>query len=557
MIIDRQKQQQFIKDELKAQTDAFKQKLETSALDLLLEKNEVFVGMFIKFMDNGEALFKFPVSRALPRKNAHYYCFTLPDVLKRYKDWGNLTYGDLIKKETSATSIKCVWHSSSDNPKFMLIGCKGSTEEFKKYIEKVPGGIVVFGPEVPPYEYLANLEKVCHSHHPRCSEILDADYIHNMWKPSLLSSDMNLPEIVQKDFLTKDITIVQGPPGTGKTFRIAQLCEKLCEKGYSVLVTALTNRALMEVADKLKKTLVKDCKVYKTNLTTDEAREVSGIQCSEKVSAKPGKLVLSTFYISSGAVVNGYESPLFDYVIVDEASQAFFAMLAAAHMLGIKNLWVGDIYQMPPIVLMSDDRIKRQGYEPIVNGLDTLTSSMRFPNYQLSDTFRLGANAAKLTGLFYDGTLNSLSKEPRLFPEEKEGPILVPMDMPIGDPTPSDAIKKAVSIAANLIKQNKKTEIAILSVLVKTTTALQVEVARTMGNVNNILVETVARVQGITKDVTIYVIPYTDSMVHSLELRLFNVATSRAKENTYIICPKNIKDYTYMSDKVRHYLNSL
>ena len=102
------------------------------------------------------------------------------------------------------------------------------------------------------------------------------------------------------------------------------------------------------------------------------------------MSAKPGKLVLSTFYISSGAVVNGYESPLFDYVIVDEASQAFFAMLAAAHMLGIKNLWVGDIYQMPPIVLMSDDRIKRQGYEPIVNGLDTLTSSIRSARNKLA-----------------------------------------------------------------------------------------------------------------------------------------------------------------------------
>ena len=111
MIIDRQKQKQFIQDELKTQTDAFKQKLETSALDLLLEKNEVFVGMFIKFMDNGEALFKFPVSRPLPRKNSHYYCFTLPDVLKRYKDWGNLTYGDLIREETSATSIKGVWHA--------------------------------------------------------------------------------------------------------------------------------------------------------------------------------------------------------------------------------------------------------------------------------------------------------------------------------------------------------------------------------------------------------------------------------------------------------------
>ena len=48
MNIDRLKQKQFIQDELKAQTDAFKQKLETSALDLLLEKNEVFVGRIRK-----------------------------------------------------------------------------------------------------------------------------------------------------------------------------------------------------------------------------------------------------------------------------------------------------------------------------------------------------------------------------------------------------------------------------------------------------------------------------------------------------------------------------
>ena len=557
MIIDRQKQQQFIKDELKAQTDAFKQKLETSALDLLLEKNEVFVGMFIKFMDNGEALFKFPVSRPLPRKNSHYYCFTLPDVLKRYKDWGNLTYGDLIRKETSATSIKCVWHASSDNPKFVLAGCKGITEDFRKYIEKVPGGIVAFGPEVPPYEYLANLEKVCHSFHPKCTQILDADYEHNVWKPSLMSSEMSFPEIVLKDFRDNDITIVQGPPGTGKTYRIAQLCEKLCAEGHSVLVTALTNRALMEVAEKLKNTLVKESKVFKTNLTTDESKEVPGIQCAENVASMPGKLMLSTFYISSGAAVNGYEGPIFDYVIVDEASQAFFAMLAAANMLGAKNLWVGDVHQMPPIVLMSNDRIKRQGYTPLVNGLDTLTSSLFYPNYQLSDTFRLGEKAAELTGLFYGSSLRSLSKEPRLFPLDNEGPIIVPVDMPIGDPTPACAIQEAVQIANRLVKQNKKVEIAILSLLVKTTTALQVEVARTMGNVNNILVETVARVQGITKDVTIYVIPNVDSMVHSLELRLFNVATSRAKENTYIVCPKSIMKFSYMAPLVRKYLEKL
>lgn len=557
MIIDRLKQKQFIQDELKAQTDAFKQKLETTALDLLSEKNEVFVGMFIKFMDNGEALFKFPVSRTLPRKNSHYYCFTLPDILKRYKDWGNLTYGDLIKKETSASGIKCVWHSSSDNPQFMLIGCTGVTEDFKKYIEKVPGGIVVLGPEVPPYEYLANLEKVCHSYHPKCTEILDADYESKPWAPSLLSHDMNLSDIVLEDFKNKDIVIVQGPPGTGKTHRISQLCDILCTKGYSVLVTALTNRALMEVADKLRDSLIKEHKVYKTNLTTDESKEVNGIQNAEKVYAIPGQLMLSTFYITSGFSVNGYEGPLFDYVIVDEASQALFAMLAAANMLGYKNLWVGDIYQMPPIVLISNSRIKRLGYEPLVNGLDTITSSNRFSNYQLSDTFRLGTNAAKLTGLFYKGALRSLARESNMVPQKKEGPVIIPIDMPIGDPTPSNAIKEAVRIASDLIQQNKKIEIAILSLLIKTTTALQVEVARTIGNTNNILVETVARVQGITKDVTIYVIPNTDSMVHSLELRLFNVATSRAKDNTYIICPKDILSYTYMAPLVREYLVKL
>jgi superfamily I DNA and/or RNA helicase len=313
----------------------------------------------------------------------------------------------------------------------------------------------------------------------------------------------------------------------------------------------------MEVADKLRESLIKEHKVYKTNLTTDEAKEVNGIQNAEKVYAIPGKLMLSTFYIASGSAVNGYEGPLFDYVIVDEASQAFFAMLAATNMLGYKKLWVGDVYQMPPIVLMSHDRIKRQGYEPLVNGLDTITSSNKYSNYQLSDTFRLGTNAAKLTGLFYKGALRSLAKESNMVSQKKEGPVIIPIDMPIGDPIPSNAIKEAVRIASDLIQQNKKIEIAISSLLIKTTTALQVEVTRTIGNTNNILVETVARVQGITKDVTIYVIPNTDSMVHSLELRLFNVATSRAKDNTYIICPKDILSYTYMAPLVREYLVKL
>ena len=557
MIIDRQKQRQFLIEELKAQTDEFKLKLESSATDLLLDKNEMFVAIFVKFMDNGEMLLKFPSSRPLPRKNDYLYCFTLPESIRSYKDWGSLTYGDLIKRQTQATEAKCVWHSTSDNPKFILAGFKSVTEDFRRYVEKAPGGIVTLGPQVPPYEYLANLEKVTQSYHPRCAEILHFDYTPNEWVPELLASSDNMTKVVMRQFATQDSVIIQGPPGTGKTFRIASLCETLCNEGKSVLVTSLTNRALMEVADKLRDTLIKEERVYKTNLTADEAKEVKGIISAEKMSSIPGKLMLSTFYISSGAAAKGYQGPLYDYVIVDEASQAYFAMLAAANMLGWKNLWVGDVFQMPPIVKLSKERVKRQGLEPLVNGFDTLTTSNKYKTYQLSDTFRLGKRATEFTGLFYRGNLRSLSDNKNLLFSDIDGPILIPIDMPIGDPTPSEAIRKAVSIAVDLLNKDKKCKIAILSHLLKTTKAMQIEATRQLGTVNTVLVDTVARIQGLTRDVTIYVIPDTDSKVYSLEKRLFNVATSRAIQNTIIICPNTLLDFDHMSAPVRKYLEIL
>ena len=557
MIIERQKQRQFLQDELKKQTDEFRNKLESSAQDLLLNKHEMFVAIFIKYMENGEILLKFPVSRPLPRKNEHFYCFTLPDSMRRYKDWGSQTYGGLIKKETQATEIKCIWHSSSDNPLFVLAGFKGSSEEFKNYIEKTPGGFIVLGPKIPPFEYLVNLEMVTYSVHDKCSEILDANYNRLSWNPELLATKDDMTNIVIEQLAKSDSVIIQGPPGTGKTFRIASLCEKLCTEGYSVLVTALTNRALMEVAEKLKESLVKNKNVYKTNLSTDESKEVRGILNAEKMFSIPGKLMLSTFYISSGSAARNYQGPLFDYVIVDEASQAFLNMLAAANMLGKKNLWVGDVCQMPPIVKTSKDRIRKQSYEPLIDGFDTLTVSNKFKTYQLSDTYRLGERAATFTGLFYNGSLKSMSDSDYIQVDQKDGPILVPMELPVGDPTPIEAIQKAVTIASEVLNKDKKCKIAILSHLIKTTGALQVEVARQLGSINNILVDTVARVQGLTRDITIYVIPDTDAKLYSLEKRLFNVATSRAIRNTYIICPKNIVEYTYMSAEVRNYLQKL
>ena len=60
----------------------------------------------------------------------------------------------------------------------------------------------------------------------------------------------------------------------------------------------------------------------------------------------------------------------------------------------------------------------------------------------------------------------------------------------------------------------------------------------------------------MTTDITIFVIPNT-SIFYSLDSRLFNVATSRAKRHTIIICDKNILDNPHINNEVIAYLKKL
>ncbi len=47
MIYSRQEHWRFLEEELRAQTEAFKQKLDTSALFLLQDREELFVAQFL------------------------------------------------------------------------------------------------------------------------------------------------------------------------------------------------------------------------------------------------------------------------------------------------------------------------------------------------------------------------------------------------------------------------------------------------------------------------------------------------------------------------------
>lgn len=565
MQISRKKHWKFLEDELKAETEAFNKKFSAKALFLLEESEEMYVGQFIKF-NEGEMIMRFPNSRNLPRKGEYLYSMILPKELRDYHNWGTKTYSDLFKERYKGTDCVCVWTSNSDDSRFSLVGFRKVELEFQSFIEdnKGTGIILAFAPQRPPIDYIANLQKVIEDEtSQKVSLILDDSYQENDWTPELIKQD-NVSSFVRTQLGFIDKMIIQGPPGTGKTSMIAELCNELCQEGHSILITALTNRALMEIAEKSSlQELLKQGRVGKTNMSIDEHKENKELVPLKQILPSPGHIVLSSYFITSGfAAELSCDSP-FDYLIMDEASQALLAMFAAANKLGKKNLWVGDVHQLSPIVELNEDKINRLGYNRLINGLQLLTENSTSPIYQLMTVYRFGQRSADYTGLFYNGTL--VAKESPFYSDlpsmdlllsKKGGPALLLTDMPIGDSSPSFAIMLATYVVGKLLNDNKKKEIAVLTCLKNTTRSLQKAIIQNVGSHTNVLVDTVARIQGLTTDVTLFFVPNT-SYIRTLDPHLFNVATSRAKEHTIIIADKNLLEYPTIKPAVRTYLEKL
>src|SRR5690606_2256813 len=100
---------------------------------------------------------------------------------------------------------------------------------------------------------------------------LDFDKAFVPWNPQMINSnDEQIPGIISA-LDSHDQLVFQGPPGTGKTHLMASLVASLLKQQKSVLVTALTNRALIELAEKKSlKEMLDEGRVMKTNVSTDE-----------------------------------------------------------------------------------------------------------------------------------------------------------------------------------------------------------------------------------------------------------------------------------------------
>ena len=555
MRYNRKQYQDFLSTEIETQVRSYEQIVNTKAM-VLKDRGDVFVGMFIKINEQGFAIFKVRESDKMPRKNSFWTAVYYIDPMSRFRQWGDLSWLEIREKyQKDFSDAYCCWLSKSEDEGFCLVGFKNITVEFANLL--TPNTIVAFGPNDPPLQYLKNL--LTYTESASADHILDAELNTYMWKPTPIEANENSNKLLLEQLDDSCHLIIQGPPGTGKTYRMANLAKHLLDENKSVLVTALTNQALMELAAKeALEDYIKRGRVSKTSLTIDEARQLNLQKVNEnKCNPIKGELTLASFYVSSGWPS---DESAFDYVIMDEASQALYPMIAVSFKLGKKVVWVGDQKQLPPIVLTNEDIINGNNWKDIVNGFNTLCNSTDYKSFLLKDTFRLTKRGAECTGVFYDNLLHSVSEYQTTptnisWMNHQGGPMMEYVALPLGEKAPEVAIHVILSKVKDILATSSKASIAVLCKFKDSIRALQKAFVLGLSVKelpDNIKIETVDRVQGLTIDYCFFLIPNVSTR-YSLQSELFNVATSRARYNTIIVADKLLLKEN-MSEDVRKYL---
>ena len=569
MIINNNKHISLIQDELIYQTNEFEKLLKKQAAKMFVDK-QLYLCRYQGYDEvRGNIILKFDHKICFaPRKNETLQCFVSSIQEDNVKNWGGLTYENL--RTNIATQFECKTVFFTYEKDHTIVGLSGvKVEDVGKYERNA---LVFLAPTDPPLQYIINLVDFLKQVKPDASELLKLDIENPNWKPKPLIVDKEFVSKLQTDFFENDTIIIQGPPGTGKTYLMALLCSALLKSDFRILVTALTNRALIELAEKEHlKSALEQGKVFKSALTADENKnkKTNGLQSFKSLSKQRPPLLLTTYYIMSQIATKAVVDEHFDYIIIEEASQAFLSTIALAKKLGKKCIIIGDIKQLEPIFHKEYAPENTNSYHWMICGLKAI--SFYLPNakqYILTDSYRLTENSIKGTNLFYGDVLKSKSdvKFPldfsnfsilKKYLNNYGGSSMIRFKLPAGRLPSNDCYIFIVKLIDEIKRFNTKAEIAVLAFHKDSIRLLQTKIFTKCVNTENVLVETIDRIQGLTTDFCIFFVP-TESVPFALQVNRFNVATSRAKLCTLIITDETISSFYSLIDvNVKQYMLSL
>ncbi|KAF3040980.1 Tripartite DNA replication factor [Didymella heteroderae] len=184
-------------------------------------------------------------------------------------------------------------------------------------------------------------------------------------RSSQMSMNSDQQAAVAKVMSAKDYALVLGMPGTGKTTTIAHIIRTLVAKGKSVLLTSYTHTAVDNILLKIRDDKIGILRLGASAKIHPEVREFATLAAEPKETVedleeswmKPPVVATTCLTINHPL----FSRRIFDYCIVDEASQITLPVCLGPIRMSQKFILVGDHYQLPPLV---------QNKEAMKGGLD-------------------------------------------------------------------------------------------------------------------------------------------------------------------------------------------
>ncbi len=560
MKISREQHSAFYLQQIKAHEDSWRRYADT-AMNILIQEKRLFIGRIWGIQEtHGYVVLRFNEGEA-PRIKQPYFLGLVgseapPDFLswrfsyKTFRESAQPRYWNGVKSDIFTVTY---WKTERNKSYILVSGFDlGLISLLKeKYLDKGIHPRVVVAETDPPVEYLLKLKQFIdrNEEHPILN--IKLDVTEDNWLPKHLDNTENITAEVVEILEEHPATIIQGPPGTGKSFLAAELCDHYLKRGKSVCASALTNKALMEIASKpgLNYALHSK-KVYKSNLSSDERKELPQLRMVDSFAPNNGELLLITYYkLAQKHNEIVYNAKRFDLMIIEEASQAYLATIAMFSTLASKLLIIGDHKQLTPIVINLEEARKIFArIESIIYGLQTYVLNNNEIAYRLVKTKRLTRNAASLTGLFYNNSLDSVSElegktdfisDYRWLFDENGSVTLALLSSARRGFTEKDLYHFLCVIALELLEKNAEIEISLLTPYIDVESGLYTQFSKLSNQFKNITINTIHKIQGLTCDLTILYLPLSNPQF-DLDANLFNVATSRAKRGTLIVTYQHI-----------------